>query len=61
VDENEAGRPWFNAQRKAERGHVIEEVGARLRSMMPFLDAVSVTPEGEVKRAAAEQPVGVGK
>ena len=39
VDENEAGRPWFNAQRKAERGHVIEEVGARLRSMMPFLDA----------------------
>ncbi len=61
VDENEAGRPWFNAQRKAERGHVIEEVGAQLRSMMPFLDAVSVTPEGEVKRAAAEQPVGVGK
>jgi ketol-acid reductoisomerase len=61
VGENEAGRPWFNAQRKAERGHIIEEVGARLRSMMPFLDAVSVTPEGEVKRAAAEQPVGVGK
>jgi ketol-acid reductoisomerase len=61
VAENEAGRPWFNAQRKAERGHIIEEVGARLRSMMPFLDAVSVTPEGEVKRAAAEQPVGVGK
>jgi ketol-acid reductoisomerase len=61
VDENEAGRPWFNAQRKAERGHVIEEVGAKLRAMMPFLDAVAVTPEGEVKRVAAEQPVGVGK
>jgi ketol-acid reductoisomerase len=61
VAENEAGRPWFNAQRKAERGHIIEEVGARLRSMMPFLDAVAVTPEGEVKRVAAEQPVGVGK
>jgi ketol-acid reductoisomerase len=61
VAENEAGRPWFDGQRKAERGHVIEEVGARLRSMMPFLDAVTVTPEGEVKRAAAEQPVGVGK
>jgi ketol-acid reductoisomerase len=61
IDENEAGRPWFNAQRKAERGHVIEEVGAKLRAMMPFLDAVAVTPEGEVKRVAAEQPVGVGK
>ena len=61
VAENEAGRPWFNAQRKAERGHVIEEVGAKLRAMMPFLDAVSVTPEGEVKRAAVEQPVEVGK
>jgi ketol-acid reductoisomerase len=61
VAENEAGRPWFNAQRKAERGHIIEEVGAKLRAMMPFLDAVSVTPEGEVKRAAVEQPVGVGK
>ena len=62
VAENEAGRPWFNAQRKAERGHVIEDVGAKLRAMMPFLDAVTVTPEGEVKKAAAvEQPVGVGK
>jgi len=61
VAENEAGRPWFNAQRKAERGHIIEEVGAKLRAMMPFLDAVSVTAEGEVKRAAVEQPVGVGK
>ena len=35
IDENEAGRPWFNAQRKAERGQLIEEVGAQLRAMMP--------------------------
>jgi ketol-acid reductoisomerase len=62
VAENEAGRPWFNAQRKAERGHIIEEVGSRLRAMMPFLDAVTVTPDGDVKKAAqVEQPVGVGK
>jgi hypothetical protein len=33
-------------------------VGARLRSMMPFLDAVEVTAEGEVKRAA-DEPAGV--
>ena len=53
IDENEAGRPWFNAQRKAERVHVIEQVGSRLRAMMPFLDAVLVTAEGDVKRVAA--------
>ena len=52
VAENEAGRPKFNATRAAERSQKLEEVGARLRSMMPFLDAVEVTAEGEVKRAA---------
>jgi len=60
IAENEAGRPWFDGQRKSERSQLLEEVGARLRVMMPFLDAVEVTPEGEVKRAAAE-PVGVSK
>jgi ketol-acid reductoisomerase len=59
IDENEAGRPWFNGQRKAERSQLLEQVGAKLRVMMPFLDAVEVTPEGEVKRAA--EPVGVVK
>ncbi len=38
--EHAAGRPWFNATRKAERAHQIEQVGARLRDMMPFLDPV---------------------
>jgi ketol-acid reductoisomerase len=61
IAENEAGRPWFNAQRKAERAQTLEEVGARLRVMMPFLDAVEVTPEGDVKRAAAAEAVGVVK
>ena len=60
IDENAAGRPWFNAQRTAERGQLLEEVGAKLRVMMPFLDAVEVTKEGDVKRAAAE-PAGVVK
>jgi ketol-acid reductoisomerase len=58
VAENEAGRPKFNATRAAERSQKLEEVGARLRSMMPFLDAVEVTAEGEVKRAA-DKPAGV--
>jgi ketol-acid reductoisomerase len=61
IAENEAGRPWFNATRRTERGQLIEKVGEQLRAMMPFLDAVTVTPEGEVKRVAAEQPVGVTK
>ena len=58
VAENEAGRPKFNATRAAERSQPLEQVGARLRAMMPFLDAVEVTAEGEVKRAA-DKPVGV--
>ena len=51
IRENEAGRPWFNAQRRAEREHEIEKVGARLRSLVPFLDPVEVTSEGEVKKS----------
>ena len=40
IAEHAAGRPWFDATRKAERSHQIEQVGARLRDMMPFLDPV---------------------
>jgi ketol-acid reductoisomerase len=35
--ENQAGRPVFNALRRMEREHPIEEVGAKLRAMMPWL------------------------
>jgi ketol-acid reductoisomerase len=58
IAENEAGRPNFDATRARERSQKLEEVGARLRAMMPFLDAVEVTPDGDVKRVA-EKPVGV--
>jgi ketol-acid reductoisomerase len=58
IEENETGRPWFEAQRREERGHKIEEVGAKLRAMIPFLDAVTVTPEGDVRPAASKaEPV----
>jgi ketol-acid reductoisomerase len=40
IGEHAAGRPWFDATRKAERAHQIEQVGAKLREMMPFLDPV---------------------
>jgi ketol-acid reductoisomerase len=56
IAENEAGRPWFDARRKQERSQPIEEVGAKLRAMIPFLDAVVVTPEGDVRSAAAKEP-----
>ncbi len=35
--ENQAGAPSFNALRKLEADHEIEEVGAQLRGMMPWL------------------------
>jgi ketol-acid reductoisomerase len=44
IDENEAGRPWFNEQRRQGQEHMIEKVGADLREMMPFLDPVTIKP-----------------
>jgi ketol-acid reductoisomerase len=41
IAENEAGRPTFNKLREADRNHQIEQVGARLRQMMPFLKPVA--------------------
>ncbi len=42
IAENKSGRDWFNAARDKERGLLIEQVGAELREMMPFLDAKQV-------------------
>ena len=43
IAENEAGRPTFNKLREADRNHQIEQVGARLRQMMPFLKPVAAS------------------
>jgi ketol-acid reductoisomerase len=48
IAENEAGRPWFTAQRAKEQVQQLEEVGARLRSLMPFLNPVNVKPDGQL-------------
>jgi ketol-acid reductoisomerase len=37
--ENQVGQPVLEANRKRWKAHPIEEVGARLRAMMPFLRA----------------------
>ncbi len=48
LDEYAKGQPWFVAERDRERHHPIEEVGARLRAMMPFLDPVELEDPARV-------------
>ncbi|HEY4136208.1 MAG TPA: ketol-acid reductoisomerase [Alphaproteobacteria bacterium] len=37
VQENQAGQPYFKATRRKTAEHPIEEVGAKLRAMMPWI------------------------
>lgn len=43
--ENQAGRPSFQAMRRSNAQHQIEQVGSELRSMMPWLNAPNKKPE----------------
>lgn len=38
IKENETGRPRYNEYKKAGAEHQIEEVGRKLREMMPFIN-----------------------
>src|SRR5438094_137659 len=40
--ENRANRPVFNATQRLEREHPVEQVGRRLRSLMPWINAKNV-------------------
>jgi ketol-acid reductoisomerase len=42
--EHNGGRKQFDAIRNQERDQLLENVGKKLRTMMPFLDAVTLTP-----------------
>ena len=42
IQENRQGRPNFNRRRQREHDLLIEQVGAELRQMMPFLDAKNI-------------------
>jgi ketol-acid reductoisomerase len=42
IEENKNGRPEFNRIRRTEQEQPIEQVGAKLRSMMPFVDPVEI-------------------
>jgi ketol-acid reductoisomerase len=43
--ENQANRPVFNALRRQSAEHPIEQVGAQLRSMMPWIGAGKAKPQ----------------
>ena len=38
LQENEVGRPVYNARKRQDQEHLVEEVGAKLRGMMSWLD-----------------------
>jgi ketol-acid reductoisomerase len=42
IAENESGREWFEPKRHEEQECQLERVGAQLRGMMVFLDAITV-------------------
>src|SRR5262249_2610733 len=54
IEENKSGRRKFLGMREAARGQQLEQVGGRVREMMPFLK--------KKKEAGVplDQPVGVG-
>jgi ketol-acid reductoisomerase len=53
VEENEKGCPNFLATRRREQSHLIEQLGPKLRAMMPFLQPI--TAPGLASEAAASK------
>ena len=51
IAESDSGRAEFERLRAADRNHPIEQVGARLRAQMPFLNPVEVQA-GQAQAAA---------
>ena len=45
IEENRNERPTFNAMRQAEQNLLVEQVGTRLRALMPFLKPVQIKTE----------------
>jgi ketol-acid reductoisomerase len=57
INENETGRQWFEARRREERVHPVEQVGAGLRELMPFLKPVRIADEEAVAAGTARKNV----
>jgi ketol-acid reductoisomerase len=60
IAENEAGRPNFDRMRQADHDSLIERVGTRLRSQMPFLDPVEVRA-GQAQASASGSAAASGR
>ncbi len=52
IEENKNNRPNFNAITEREEKHQIEEVGQKLREMMPFVNAPGSKKQKEVAASA---------
>src|SRR3954453_5938407 len=68
VNEYDSGGETFKRLREQDRDHQIEQVGAELRSKMPFLDPVTVPAgqaqavhTGAARRPATRPPPGRGR
>jgi ketol-acid reductoisomerase len=59
IDEYDSGGEQFKRFRERDRDHQIEQVGAELRSKMPFLDPVTVVA-GQAQAAATRAPAASG-
>ena len=44
IEENKNGRKWFDDVRQREQNQELEQVGAELRELMPFIDPVTIKP-----------------
>jgi ketol-acid reductoisomerase len=60
IDEYESGGQQFARYRQQDRDHQIEQVGAELRSKMPFLDPVTVEAGQAQAAATRAAPAAAG-
>ena len=56
IAECRAGAPRFNELRRAAKDHPIEQVGARLRAMMPWTEEGKAQSEAGRTRSKPVQP-----
>ncbi len=61
IIENAIGRPRFNAMRRIEGEHPVEQIGAELREMMPFIHPVRATPAEGIVARPSEVAAGAGQ
>src|SRR6266545_4810952 len=61
IIENQAGRPSFYALRRQNQEHMIEKVGAELRSMMPWLKKREAAPATAPAPAPTAAPADGGR